>query len=120
MDLSPSALALDFPDICGKITRFISDYVEKIGADGVVLGLSGGIDSSTVVALSALALGGDRVLGLLLPEKETYAADDVTHAMLTAKKFKIRTEKCDITPTLETFTIRFPYLILQKGSVRGT
>jgi len=82
--------------------------VEESGLDGVVMGLSGGIDSSTVAALSALAIGGDKVLGLILPEQETYDNRDVEDAKAIAKKFRIKTQMIDITSTLETIYKSIP------------
>jgi NAD+ synthase len=108
LQLSPSVLDFVCADARAKLTRFISDYVRKIGAEGVVIGLSGGIDSSTVAALSALAIGGSRVLGLLLPEEETFAPYDVEDAGLIASKFKIETRICDITQTLQAFYQSIP------------
>lgn len=108
MELTPSILDLDWKEVETKIERFIRDYVEKTKAKGVVLGLSGGIDSSTVAALSARAIGGDNVLGLLLPEKETYNAKDVKHAKFVAEKFGIKKELIDITPTLKTIYNTIP------------
>jgi NAD+ synthase len=108
MDLTPSILDLDWKEVETKIERFIRDYVENTKAKGVVLGLSGGIDSSTVAALSARAIGGNKVLGLLLPEKETYNATDIEHAKLVAEKFNIKKEVVDITPALEALYNAIP------------
>jgi NAD+ synthase len=108
LELKPSILNLNFQEVETKIRRFIKDYVEKSKVKGIVLGLSGGIDSSTVAALSALAIGGDKVLGLILPEKETYNAKDVEHAKLVAKKFGFKTKMIDITSTLEAFYKSIP------------
>lgn len=108
MELTPSTLDLDWSDVKTKVVRFIADYVEKCGVNGAVLGLSGGIDSSTVAALSALALGGKKVFGLMLPEDETYNTVDIRHATLVAKKFRIEAEKCDVTSTLEAFYHSIP------------
>ncbi len=108
MELKPSVLDLDWAEVASKIKRFIKDYVSKTRAKGIVLGMSGGIDSSTAAALSALAIGGDKVLGLILPEKETYNKKDVEHAKLVAKNFGIKTETADITPTLENFYNSIP------------
>ena len=119
MELSPSVLDFVCADACAKLTRFISDYVRKIGAKGVVVGLSGGIDSSTVAALSALAVGGSRVLGLLLPEEETFAPDDVKHAELIVNKFKIETKTCDITQTLQAFFQSIPMFDPSDRICRG-
>lgn len=56
-----------------KITAFIKWAVtEKLHKRGAVIGLSGGIDSSVTAALCQRALGKDRVLGLLMPEKDSH------------------------------------------------
>ena len=48
-----------------------SDYVKKNGFRGVVIGLSGGIDSSLVAAIAADAIGKENVTGLFMPSKYT-------------------------------------------------
>jgi NAD+ synthase len=65
-----------------------------------VIGLSGGIDSSVVAALSARALGEDRTLALLMPERES-SDDSLALGQLVADKLQIRTVIEDITPILE-------------------
>ena len=77
MELTPQSLKLDLDDIEKRIERFIKIYVKNAGTSGVVLGLSGGIDSNTVAALCAKAIGGNRVLGLILPEAETKSDKDI-------------------------------------------
>lgn len=108
MKLEPTILDLDWSEVETKIKRFIKDYVEKSGAKGMVVGLSGGIDSCTAAGLSALAIGGDKVFGLLLPEQETYNAKDVEDAKLVAEKFGFKTEMIDVTSTLEAFYTSTP------------
>jgi len=106
--LALSTLELDLPEIEKRIRRFINNYVENSGATGIVLGLSGGIDSNTIGALSSLSIGGNRVLGLMLPEEETYNPRDIDDAKLVAKKFGFRTQICDITKVLESFYKAIP------------
>lgn len=108
MELTLSVLDRNWPEVEKRIRRFIKDYVEKAGAKGIVLGLSGGIDSSTTAALSALAIDGNKVFGLLLPEQETYNSRDIQHAKLVKEKFGLKTKMIDITPTLETFYNTIP------------
>ncbi len=123
MNLVPDVLNLDLSEVEKRIERFIADYVEKTKTDGVVLGISGGIDSCTVAALSAKAIGGGRVLGLMLPERETRSAKDIEHATVVAKKFKIKTETIDITPTLKSFYNSIPIFDpanrLSKGNIKA-
>lgn len=106
--VTPSVLELDFPKIEKRIRRFIKEYIENAEADGIVLGLSGGIDSSTVAALSSLSIGGAKVTGLILPEKETYNSKDINDAKLVAEKFGLKTQICDITNVLEEFYNTIP------------
>jgi len=103
LDLKPSVLDINLVDVENRIKRFIKSYVENSGASGIVLGMSGGVDSNTVAGLSALAIGGDKVLGLMLPEKETFNSKDIEDAKIVAEKFGIQTQICDITPALEGF-----------------
>ncbi|MEM3458224.1 MAG: NAD+ synthase [Candidatus Bathyarchaeia archaeon] len=123
MELTPSILDLNWQEVKAKITRFIKDYFEKTKAKGIIVSLSGGIDSSTVAVLSALAIGKGKVLGLMLPEKETYNAKDVKHAELVAKKFGLKKELIDITPVLEAFYNSIPIFApadnLCKGNIKA-
>jgi NAD+ synthase len=123
MDLTPSILDLDWTETATKIKRFIKEYVENSRAKGIVLGLSGGIDSAATAALSSQAIGGDKVMGLILPEQETYNLKDIEHAKIVAQKFRLRTEKIDITPTLEAFYVSTPIFAksdnLCKGNVKA-
>jgi NAD+ synthase len=123
LKLTLDLLELDWSETVEKLKRFIRDYVEKSGAKGIVLGLSGGIDSCTTAALSALAIGGKNVLGLMLPEKETYNIQDIKHAEIITKKFGLKKEKVDITSTLETFYASIPNFDprdkLCKGNIKA-
>ncbi len=60
-------------EIYGALTLGVRDYVRKNGFSKVVLGLSGGVDSSLVACIAADALGPENVTGLLLPSR--YTAD---------------------------------------------
>jgi NAD+ synthase len=123
LDLTPSVLNFDLPEVAKRIQRFIRDYVDNSHASGVVLGLSGGVDSSTIAALCASAIGGDHVLGLMLPEKETYSTKDIQDAKIVADKFGIKTQLSDITPSLEGFYQSVPIFDaadrLCKGNIKA-
>ncbi|MEM3000304.1 MAG: NAD+ synthase [Candidatus Bathyarchaeia archaeon] len=108
MKLAPDVLELDLSEVAKRIQRFIKEYVENAGANGIVLGLSGGIDSNTIAALSSLAIGGNRVMGLILPESETCNSRDIEDAKFVAEKFGLKTQICDITAILESFYKTIP------------
>jgi NAD+ synthase len=70
---APPAETGDEADYCACVLG-LRDYVDKNGFPGVVLGLSGGIDSALCAAIAVDALGAERVRGLLLPYKYTSQA----------------------------------------------
>lgn len=72
----------------------LRDYVEKAGFPGVVLGLSGGIDSALVAAMAVDALGANRVRCLMLPYTYT-SADSFSDAEACAHALGVR---YDIVP----------------------
>jgi len=123
MKLTANLLKLDSPSVETRIKRFIKDYIEKCGATGVVLGVSGGIDSCTTAALATLSLGSHKVLGITLPEEETYNAADVRHAKMVAEKFGFKLETIDISPTLKACFQSLPIYNasdkLSKGNVKA-
>ena len=71
MSFSNSVLKLDCASEVERITGFIRRYIRQVRRKGAVVALSGGIDSSVVVALCARAVGAARVHALLMPEKES-------------------------------------------------
>ena len=84
-----------------QITGAIRETVLKdLRRKGAVLGLSGGIDSSLVAALCARALGRDRVLALLMPERES-SEDSLILGRRVADQLGIDAHVEDISPILE-------------------
>lgn len=57
------------------IERFLAEKLRKIGAKGFVLGVSGGIDSALALRLCARAVGKEKILALLMPEKDSSKED---------------------------------------------
>jgi NAD+ synthase len=102
MDFQKDILKLDCEREVERICSFIVQQVRAVKRNGIVVGLSGGIDSALAVALCVKALGKDSVFGLILPEKESSPVS-AEYATKHAEELGIRTETVDITPTLEAF-----------------
>jgi len=102
MDFHKDILKLDSEREVERICSFIVRQVREVKRNGIVVGLSGGIDSALAVALCVEALGKDSVFGLILPEKESSPVS-AEYATKHAEELGIRTETVDITPTLEAF-----------------
>ncbi len=119
MNLTPIVLEINLPETEKRITRFIRAYVEKAGVNGIVIGLSGGVDSNSIAALSSRAIGGEKVLGLLMPEQETFNQQDIDDAMIVARKFGLETQVCDITHALDGFYKTIPIFEAANNLCKG-
>jgi NAD+ synthase len=94
-------LAADPEALTERITGWMRSTVgSDLRRRGVVLGLSGGIDSSVCAALAVRALGPGRVLGLLLPERES-RADSTRLGGRVAEGLGIDHQIVDISATLD-------------------
>jgi len=80
-----------------QIADFIGNKVREARARGVVVGLSGGIDSSVVAALCVKALGKGRVIGLIMPEEETRNERNIRDARRIANLLGIGYYETDFT-----------------------
>lgn len=83
------------------IEKYIRDHVKNAGAKGVVVGLSGGIDSAVVAALAARALGKDNVLGIIMPCESVDS--DLEDAIKLVEKTGISYKVVDLTKTYKSF-----------------
>jgi NAD+ synthase len=123
VNLTGAILELNLPETEKRVTRFIKEYIEKAGASGIVLGLSGGVDSNTIAALSSRSVGGEKVLGLLMPEQETFNQKDIDDAMIVADRFGLETQVCDITKVIKAFYKTIPIFDaadkLCKGNIKA-
>ena len=73
-------LSLNYKIVSYKITRFISKQVELSKKNGIVLGLSGGLDSSVCLVLATKAIKKDRIMALIMPESEVTPKKDTDNA----------------------------------------
>jgi NAD+ synthase len=92
-------------EISEKVIKWISSRVKEAKAEGVVFGMSGGLDSSVVGVLAKKALA-SKALGLIMPCDSK--ASDRKHALLVAKKFGINHEIIDLTPIYRNLLKIFP------------
>src|SRR5437588_1575888 len=98
---SAELLKLDCAWEVERTTAVIREQVlKRFKKKGIVVGLSGGIDSSTVAALSVRALGPERVLGLLMPERDS-SADTLSLSRQVARHLGIQAIHEDISGILD-------------------
>src|SRR3974390_664311 len=97
---SRRVLDRDPSEMLGEISTAVCAQLQTLRRRGAVLGLSGGVDSSVVGAILVRAIGPDRVLGLLMPERDS-SADSSRLGRLVASELGIETLVEDIGPALE-------------------
>jgi NAD+ synthase len=96
----PESLWIDADAETARISDVIRRVLGRIRRRGAVIAMSGGIDSSVVASLCVSGLGRDRVLGLLLPERES-SGDTLRLSRMMADSLGIESIREDITPILE-------------------
>lgn len=87
--------SIDYKNVVEEIYNFILEIVKEAHASGIVVGLSGGVDSSVVVTLCVNALGREKVLGILMPTDFT-PKKDVEDAQELAKQLGVRSKFVNI------------------------
>ena len=92
----------DLESVWQALVLGLRDYIEKNGFPGVVLGLSGGIDSAVTLAVAADALGPDRVEAVMMPFRYT-ASMSIEDAEMEADALGVRFSNISIEPLYEAF-----------------
>ena len=114
MKIKPEKVAL-------SLENFIREYTEKLEREGVILGLSGGIDSAVIAALCVRALGPKKTFALIMPEKDS-KKEHTQDALNFARELNIEAKLVDITPYLEELGVYklFPLgKLLSLGKLKG-
>ncbi len=90
------------------IVKGLREFLKETGLKGLVLGMSGGVDSSLAAALAAQAVGPENVHALLLPEVGLSSPEGIRDAEEWAKTLGVNYQRVDINPFLEPLS-RIPW-----------
>jgi len=102
MEFDLDVLKIDAVVETAKVADFVAEQVAKVyRRKGVVVGLSGGVDSAVMCAVAVQAVGPDNVVGLVLPERESNPIS-CQYAVSHAETLGIKFRQIDITPTVDT------------------
>ena len=96
--------------VYGALVLGVRDYVNKHGFPGVVMGLSGGIDSALTLAIAVDALGADRVHAVMMPSRYTAQmslTDAAEEAKLLGVKYSVLSIESMFAATLSTLAAEF-------------
>ncbi len=121
--LNAKLLQLDWKNVATRIKTVLSGLLTESEAKGYVIGLSGGLDSSTVAALAAQAAERTKVMGLILPDRQVTPRSDIQDAERLAKTLGIRTFFVDIAEILTVFSEASPFFqrkaTIANGNLRA-
>jgi NAD+ synthase len=106
--LNKDTLKIDCEKESKIIEDFISKKVSESNKDGVVIGLSGGIDSSVNAALLSRSIDREKILGVLMFENGLNS-DDFKDASQLAKSLKIKTYTFPINSMVKEFSNKSPF-----------
>ena len=98
--LDGDVLAINPPAEIERIVKGLQQALRRLRRRGLVIGISGGVDSGVCAALCVRAVGADRVFGLLMPEQDS-SGDSVTLGRQVAEKLGIDFAEENIAATLE-------------------
>lgn len=99
------------------VVHFIKRQVKSRKSDGVVIGISGGIDSAVTTTLAVRALGVDKVFGLIMPDSTVTPKIDVRHAIDFAKQLEIRYKLIELSDIKTQLVTGFPKNKLAAGNL---
>jgi NAD+ synthase len=102
-----------------EVKSFVRGELKASGAEGLVVGLSGGLDSSMALRACVDSVGAGSVLGLLLPESGLTPEADMDDATFIASASGVATIKVDISPIVKSYSRLLPESRLAKGNLKA-
>lgn len=104
----------DEEELWGALVLGVRDYLDKNGFPGVIIGLSGGIDSALTAAIAVDALGADRVRGVAMPSVFT-SGQSTADARALADSLGIRMDVIAIAPVVDAFEAQLAEVFEGRG-----
>ena len=115
--MSHDFLSLNSEKVVHQITKFISEQVKSRKKNGVVIGLSGGLDSSVCLVLASKALGKNRIFGLIMPERGQTPQKDIDNAYDLAHKLRINYKEIHFEHAKKILLANLPNDRLSAGNL---
>ncbi len=123
MTLKPEFLQLNWRDVEQRIRSQLAAFLAQSRCGRYVIGLSGGLDSSTAATLAVKAVGENKVTGLFLPDRQVTPSEDTLDAQSLSEKLGIRTYRVDVKTILRIYSKAAPFFerkaMVANGNLRA-
>ncbi|MHC1590327.1 MAG: NAD+ synthase [Candidatus Hecatellaceae archaeon] len=106
--LNPESLKIEAGRAAEKLGRLMLNLLEASKASGVAVGVSGGLDSSTVLALAVKALGAERVYAVAMPEHGVTSTGDLEDARKLSEVLGAKFFQAEISPVVKALEQAIP------------
>ncbi|MFH1699843.1 MAG: NAD+ synthase [Candidatus Zixiibacteriota bacterium] len=106
---------IDIKKAVESLSGFIYGYANDVGISRLIIGLSGGVDSSVSAALGSKAVGADNILGIIMPYKSS-SPESENDAVNLANKLGISFERVDISPMVDAYFRNNNISSLRRGN----
>lgn len=100
---------LDHNYVVKRVSQFLKEMLERTNANGYVIGLSGGIDSTTNTYLATKAVGKEKVKVLIMPDLDVTPEEDTEDAIAVAKLLGVEYYLFDISGLVKAFSKTLPF-----------
>lgn len=117
--LKEKLLDFDVEKTTQKICFLLKRFVEVSSMEGVIVGVSGGLDSTTTTYLCVKALGSDKVVAVFMPESEAFNQRDVEDVRLFTKRLNVKLYEVNISNPIKVLMERIPVVDLEDFRSNG-
>lgn len=112
-------LNIDYSKVAGEISLFLKNFMDSVNSRGYVIGLSGGLDSTTLLKLAIEAVGSERVYAVIMPEDGVTPVEDVEDAVDIASKLSVNYSLFFINEIIEAYSKVAPFIDLSDRLPTG-
>ncbi len=112
-------LNIDYSEVVSEISLFLKGFVDASSSRGYVIGLSGGLDSATLLKLAVEAVGSERVHAIIMPEDGVTPVEDVEDAVDIASKLSVSHSMLFINDVIEAYSKAAPFIDLSDKLPAG-
>lgn len=115
-------LNIPYDLVIKHITSFVEEKISETGFDQIVMGLSGGVDSSTLLAILVRAIGCERVVVLIMPDLRVNSESDINDALELVSNYGLKYYYIPIDKIVDSYSIAPFYSSIDKlplGNLRA-